>query len=48
MTTPTRKIARHVTSAVAFRADEPEDDDPPLTFAHTCRLRFRSDSAPKL
>ena len=42
-----RQTARQATSAVAFTGDEPEDDDPLLALAHACRLRFRSDSAPK-
>lgn len=48
MTEPTRKIARQATSVVAHVAPEPEEDDPLLAMAHTCRLRFRSESAPKL
>jgi len=32
MTEPTRKIARQATSAVAFTADEPDEDDPLLAF----------------
>lgn len=33
MTEPTRKIARQATSAVAFAADPPDEDDPLLGFA---------------
>ena len=32
MTQPTRKIARQATSAAAYVAPEPEDDDPLLAF----------------
>ena len=46
--TPTRRIARQATSAVAFTAEPPDEDDPLLALALAGRLRFRSDSAPRL
>lgn len=42
--TPSRKITRQATSAVAFAADEPEDDDPLLAFEPYLHKQPRSNS----